>query len=466
MATPFPRGVARKRLKARAKTNIDRTKARKKGEKVPVDSNAYPGEFFFFVRTNELLQGLGSKLGVDLVSVLDYACLSCTLVLLLFCTDTHNRKRYIEILKPYALKGLKALTSQTGHRYPEVIPSASIADHDLNRKIGLCLNRLQSDGVISGAQVCVVQHGSIMAHCTEGNLGSHKNDVAVRPDSLFCGFSCTKAVATTLILKMVELKYLTLDEPICKRIWPEFAPSICPPPELFDALDEDDATITKKWQWKRSITLRHILTHTSGLWFATPPDLTIESLASLESCTMAFHHDPSKPEHTILPISKPGTTCAYHYISFGWLVGGCVIGSYREKHAHEKTYEEIFEELCGSLIPSAVEAGFKPCGAKSTDNLALVDAEFDLTRQMQMRKESAAMGELVESEDSNASGEDSGSTMKVLLQGIEGREWLLDPRIWNSQNAIRANVPAAGGRFSAKGIHLVLHEFTLLSSLY
>jgi len=80
MATPFPRGVARKRLKARAKTNIDRTKARKKGEKVPVDSNAYPGEFFFFVRTNELLQGLGSKLGVDLVSVLDYACLSCTLV--------------------------------------------------------------------------------------------------------------------------------------------------------------------------------------------------------------------------------------------------------------------------------------------------------------------------------------------------------------------------------------------------
>ena len=422
---PLPRGVARKRLKAKMKTDIDRTKARKKGEKVPVDSNAYPGEFFFFVRTNELMHGLGSKLGVEL--------------------------RYIEILKPYALKGLKMLTS-TGQRYPDIIPS--IADHDLNRKIGVCLNRLQSDGVISGAQVCVVQHDNILAHCTLGNLGSLKSDIAVRSDSLFLGFSCTKAVATTLILKMVELKYLSLDEPICKRIWPKFAPSIHPPPELFDALDEDNATITKRWQWKRSITLRHILTHTSGLWFAAPSNLTIKSLASLESCAMAFNYDPSKPEHTILPISKPGMTCAYHYISFGWLVGGCVIGSYREKHALEKTYEEIFDEVCGSLISSAVEAGFKPCGTKSTDNLALVDAEFDMTRQMQMRKESAAMGELVESEDSNASGDGSGSTIKVLLQGIKGREWLLDPRIWNSHNAFSANVPAAGGRFSAKGMHL------------
>lgn len=427
-----PRGVARKRLKARMKTNIDRTKARKKGEKVPVDSNAYPGEFFFFVRTNELMQGLGSKLGVEL--------------------------RYIEILKPYALKGLKMLTSQTAHRDPDDIPPASIADHELNRKIGLCLNRLKSDGVISGAQVCVVQHENILAHCTEGHLGSLKNDVAVRPDSLFLGFSCTKAVATTLILKMVELKYLSLDEPISKRIWPQFAPCIHPPPALLDALDEDATTITKKWQWKRSITLRHILTHTSGLWFATPSNLTIESLASLESCAMAFNYDPSNPVHTILPVSKPGSTCAYHYISFGWLVGGCVIRSYREKHAQEKTYEEIFDEVCGSLIPSAVEAGFKPCGAKSTDNLALVDAEFDLTGQMQMRKELAAMGELVESEDSNASEDDSGSMIKVLLQGIKGREWLLDPRIWNSQKAIRANVPAAGGRFSAKGLALFYHE--------
>ena len=34
----------------------------------------------------------------------------------------------------------------------------------------------------------------------------------------------------------------------------------------------------------------------------------------------------------------------------------------------------------------------------------------------------------------------------------------LDPRIWNSQDAIHANVPAAGGRFSATGLARFYHD--------
>ena len=78
-----PRETARKRLKAKMKTDMKRSKEKKKGERVPVESNAYPGEFFFFVRTNELLHGLGSKLGVDM--------------------------KYLDILKPYAEKGIRGL---------------------------------------------------------------------------------------------------------------------------------------------------------------------------------------------------------------------------------------------------------------------------------------------------------------------------------------------------------------------
>lgn len=42
-------------------------KARNKNEKIPIESKAYPGEFFFFVRVNELLQGLGSLYNVELI---------------------------------------------------------------------------------------------------------------------------------------------------------------------------------------------------------------------------------------------------------------------------------------------------------------------------------------------------------------------------------------------------------------
>lgn len=34
----------------------------------------------------------------------------------------------------------------------------------------------------------------------------------------------------------------------------------------------------------------------------------------------------------------------------------------------------------------------------------------------------------------------------------------LDPRIWNSQDALNANVPSAGGRFSAEGLASFYHD--------
>ena len=430
----MPRGVARNRLKAKMKTDIERSKGKKRGERVPVDSDAYPGEFFFFVRTNELLHGLGSKLGV--------------------------RVKYLDVLRPYALRGLQASSADVRPGAPEAPSSASVADARLHRKIGQRLDEWRRSAAIAGAQVCVIRRGRVLAHCVAGHLGSLNSAVPVRPDALFLGFSCTKAVTATLALKMVEMGYLDLDEPLCRRIWPEFAPTERTPPGLHEALDEDEATTTKKWRWKRSITLRHVLTHTAGLWFATPSNMTIETLASCEKCVRGFEFNADKPEDTILPAEEPGTKCTYHYISFGWIVAGCIIGAYHKRKGVLKTYEEIFNEIfSSSLGPVIRKAGFEPCGCDPHGNVALVDALFDMTRTMQMRREAQAMGELMEIGKDNALESDSSSSiMKLLLQGIKGREWILDPRIWNSSAAIRANCPAVGGRFSAKGLALFYEE--------
>ena len=39
-------------------------------------------------------------------------------------------------------------------------------------------------------------------------------------------------------------------------------------------------------------------------------------------------------------------------------------------------------------------------------------------------------------------------------------QFQLDPRIWNSQDAVDANVPAAGGRFSAVGLASFYHDLS------
>mmetsp|Transcript_30 Transcript_30/g.66 ORF Transcript_30/g.66 Transcript_30/m.66 type:complete len:1162 (-) Transcript_30:47-3532(-) len=432
-----PRETARKRIKSKMKTDIARARMKKKGERVPIESKSYPGEFFFFIRTNELLHGLGSRLGVTM--------------------------NYLDVIKPFAEKGLNAsLTYMPVLSHKDPIHSELIGDDILKEKVDAVLNRMQKDGIINGAQVCVIQNDKVLTHNVCGNMGSLKNHLPVRSDTVFLGFSVTKAVTAALAAKMVEDGYMTFDEPICQRIWPEFAPSDAPPPELLQALDGEH-NLETRWRWKRSITLRHILTHTTGLWYAVPSDLSVKTLSSCEHCVRGFEYNPAKPGDTLLPISEPGTECTYQYLSFGWLVAGCVIGAYYCRHGERKTYQEIYGAIVSPLHSTELrEAGFKPCGGDNTHDAAHVETDVDLVRFMQMKREAEAMGEntpeySMDTDEANRTLHDL-EMRNVLLKGIEGREFILDPRIWNSGDVMSANVPAAGGRFSAKGIALFYHE--------
>ena len=431
-----PRETAKRRVKSKMKTDIRRSNEKKKGERVPVDSNAYPGEFFFFVRTNELLHGLGSRLGVDM--------------------------KYLDVLKPFAEKGLsdcEHYLSVSSH--PDPVLKEKIQDLALQKKIDEALDELQKSNSVNGAQICVIKDNKILAHNVCGNLGGLKKHLPVRSDSLFLGFSVTKTTAATLANKMIEEGYMDLDEPICERIWIKFCSTIVCPTELLSCMSEED-NLLERWGWKRSISLRHILTHTSGLWFGTPAKLSIKTLAKVETCCEGFEYSAAFPEDTLLPITKPGSECTYQYLSFGWLVAGCVIGAYEARCGELKTYEEIYNEILGPLHSSELKsAGFKPCGGGGAEHdIAHVETELDITRATQMRKEAEAMGEMMEgiNEDLDKKETKTLKNRKMLFQGIKGREFILDPRIWNSIDAIDANCPAAGGRFSAKGIALFYQE--------
>jgi aarF domain-containing kinase len=399
-----------------------------RGERVPVESKAYPGEFFFFVRVNELLHGLGSRLQVQL--------------------------NYLDIIKPFAECALLQynLINSTTESIP--IEPLPIVDSELNYKVSSVLKQLEATNRIAGAQVCVLDaNGNALVDLAAGHMGGFLRQHPMRRDTLILGFSCTKAVTATLAHIMVAEGYLTPDEPVCDRVWPSFCPYENPPPALFaamhDTLSKDE--VLKRWAWKRNITLRHILTHSAGLWSTLPPRLTIQRLSSCESCVAAFEYDALNPADTILPSRAPGEKGEYHFLSFGWLVAGVLCGAYRERHMKECTFDDVYQAVLLPKLSAATQnSGFRPNGCDSSDPLALVEIDAAKTRFiLQVEREAESMGE---DTSVTLSSEERIKRFEPLLPSLKGREFLIDPRIWNCKTGRTAVCPAAGGRFSARGL--------------
>ena len=85
--------------------------------------------------------------------------------------------------------------------------------------------------------------------------------VGVTPNSIFAIASMTKAITSTAALQLVEQGKVKLDEPVSRHI-PEFA--------RLEVLDGFDGSGKPKLHGVRKpVTLRHLLTHTSGFCYDT-----------------------------------------------------------------------------------------------------------------------------------------------------------------------------------------------------
>ena len=422
------REKARKRIKAKLKSEQDHIQQNPKEDKVQIQSKAYPGEMFFFVRVNELLHGLGSRFDVDM--------------------------KYLELLRPYAERGLREAADREVPRVERLIIPGTI-DRNLEEKLHSTLFELEKDGKLVGAQICILNsNGDALADVVAGSLGGLKSHIPMQADALILGYSCTKAVTATLAHLMVKQGYLSYDEPICERVWPKFCPGEKAPPNLYSVLGLEKDEVAKRWNWKRQISLWHILTHQAGLAMTLPSHLTIKDLASCEYCSASYEFDAENPENTLLPSKAPGTESSYHAMSFGWLVAGALCGAYALRHKLPSiSFKEVYEKVLEPRLSSSVlSKGFRPCGGSGDFVLAQTAiSETSMSSVLQRRREMTAMGEKEEEESSE-------SAIAEVLKSFKGKEFLLDPRIWNSTDALDANVPAAGGRFSAAGLARFYHE--------
>ena len=123
------------------------------------------------------------------------------------------------------------------------------------------------DGVFPGFSLAFIEEGEVTKYF-EGTLTNNEHSKLVKDGFFYDLASVTKAfVTSTLLVQMVEKREMNLDAPIIK--W-------------FPNADE-------------RVTLRHLITHTSGLWGyienrnELAPDELIEALSTLP-VTETFHH--------------------------------------------------------------------------------------------------------------------------------------------------------------------------------
>lgn len=146
-------------------------------------------------------------------------------------------------------------------------------------------------GLHHGAQFAAYHEGDLVCDFAGGTTGPDGGETT--PERKHLLFSCTKPYAGVALHQCVEAGHLAYDDPVVKH-WPEFA-------------DEGSE--------KATVTVRHVLSHQAGL-HETPFDARPEAWTDWAAAVEAM-------EDADLTF-EPGSTAAYHALSYGFLVGELV----------------------------------------------------------------------------------------------------------------------------------------------
>jgi CubicO group peptidase (beta-lactamase class C family) len=126
-------------------------------------------------------------------------------------------------------------------------------------KLDQMLDEAVSSNQVPGLVAMVVKDGKIVYHSAKG-MADVASGQAMAKDQIFRIASQTKAITSTAIMMLWEEGKFKLDDPISKYI-PEFANS-----QVLAGFRYSDTTFTTKPSTKE-ITIRHLLTHTSGIGY-------------------------------------------------------------------------------------------------------------------------------------------------------------------------------------------------------
>ncbi|GJM28036.1 MAG: serine hydrolase [Cyclobacteriaceae bacterium] len=136
--------------------------------------------------------------------------------------------------------------------------SVGMSSERLDRIDAMCKEAVNS-GDLPGIVALVARNGKIVFHEAYG-MADNRGKIKMEKDAIFRIASQTKAITSTAVMMLWEEGKFQLDDPISKYI-PEFKN-----PQVIDTYRYRDTTYTTRAA-DQEITIRHLLTHTSGIGY-------------------------------------------------------------------------------------------------------------------------------------------------------------------------------------------------------
>jgi CubicO group peptidase (beta-lactamase class C family) len=141
---------------------------------------------------------------------------------------------------------------------PGKTPVSGISQERVSKLDAMLEEAIQKEQV-PGLVAMVVKNGQVVYHSAKG-FADVEGGIKMEKNSIFRIASQTKAITSTAIMILWEEGKFRLDDPISKYI-PEFKN-----PQVLNTFRYADTTYSTKPS-SREITIRHLLTHTSGLGY-------------------------------------------------------------------------------------------------------------------------------------------------------------------------------------------------------
>ena len=153
-----------------------------------------------------------------------------------------------------------SLTLSSFAQLKEAAPETVGASSERLKRIDNLLQEYIDKKWVGGATAIVVKDGKIIYYKALG-LSDLDNKTAMKKDAIFRIASQTKAITSVAIMMLYEEGKLLLDDPVSRYI-PSFANQ-----KVLDKFNEADSSYTTV-PAKRPVTIRDLLTHTSGIGYA------------------------------------------------------------------------------------------------------------------------------------------------------------------------------------------------------
>ena len=245
----------------------------------------------------------------------------------------------------------------TGLEAASVLRSSSAVRAGMSQERLSRIDQMLDDAVqsneIPGAVALIARRGKVVLHKAYGTADP-ETGVPMQSDSIFRIASQTKAITSTAVMMLWEEGHFQLDDPI-ERWIPAFKST-----GVLKSYDETTGHWTTE-PVKQPITIRHLLTHTSGLGYGViDGDERMKKIYQQLGVTDLFTTEPVTIGQSVMQLAK----CPLHHHPgerFTYSEGLDVLGYFVEiisgmsfaDFLHERIFEPLGMKDTGFYLPAS-----------------------------------------------------------------------------------------------------------------